>query len=132
MKKKKIATVLLSTSLFLSMLPTSALAQETKPNVTRGEVVEFLLNAADDYNPSIKKEDILKGYGKGDANESQEVSRIEALIMLSRAFSDLPAPKGNDLRVAGTSASFTDVPKWAQDDIAKLIAAGILSGYPDG
>ncbi|MDR0269918.1 S-layer homology domain-containing protein, partial [Paenibacillus sp.] len=129
---KKIAAVLLSTSLFLSLLPTSALAQEAKPNVTRGEVVEFLLNAADDYNPGIKKEDILKGYDKGDAHEDQEVSRIEALIMLSRAFSDLPEPKGNDLRIANISVSFTDVPKWAQDEIAKLVAAGILSGYPDG
>ncbi|MFU1795704.1 M13-type metalloendopeptidase [Paenibacillus azoreducens] len=129
---KKFAAVLLSASLFLTMLPAAALAQEAKPNLTRGEVVDFLLNAADDYNPGIKKEDILKGYGKGDGKEDQYVSRIEALIMLGRAFSDLPEPKGNDLRVANTSASFTDVPKWAQDEIAKLIAAGLVSGYPDG
>ncbi|BFH62568.1 M13-type metalloendopeptidase [Paenibacillus azoreducens] len=130
---KKIAALLLSTSLLLTALPTSALAQQTKPNkMTRGEVVEFLLNAADFYNPGIKREDILKGYGKGEAREDQEVSRIEALIMLGRAFSDLPAPKGHDLRVANTSASFTDVPKWAQDEIGKLIASGVITGYPDG
>ena len=129
---KKIAVLLLSSSLFLTALPTYVLAQEAKPNVTRGEVVEFLLNAADDYNPGIKREDILKGYGKGEAREDQEVTRIEALIMLGRAFSNLPAPKGNDLRVANTSASYTDVPKWGQDEITKLIASGVLTDYPDG
>lgn len=129
---KKIIALLLSSSLLLTMLPKAGLAQAAQPNVTRGEVVNYLLNAADDYNPGIKKEDILKGHGKGDAKEDQYVSRIEALIMLSRAFSDLPEPKGNDLRISNTSAEFTDVPKWAQDEIDKLAATGIINGYPDG
>ncbi|WP_314584716.1 M13-type metalloendopeptidase [Paenibacillus terrigena] len=128
--KRRLA-ILLSTCMLL-MVPVSAFAQEAEPYATRGEVVDYLLGAADDYNPSVKKEDILKGDAKGNLNLDQSVSRIETLIMLSRAFSNLPAPQGNDLRVGNTTAAFTDVPKWAQNDIAKLASAGILSGYPDG
>ncbi|WP_018756808.1 M13-type metalloendopeptidase [Paenibacillus terrigena] len=128
--KRRLA-ILLSTCMLL-MVPVSAFAQEAEPYATRGEVVDYLLGAADDYNPGVKKEDILKGDAKGNLNLDQSVSRIEALIMLSRAFSNLPAPQGNDLRVGNTAAAFTDVPKWAQNDIAKLASAGILSGYPDG
>ncbi|OPA77746.1 peptidase [Paenibacillus selenitireducens] len=128
---KKLA-VWLCTTLLITMLPLSAFAQETESYVTRGQVVDYLLNAADDYNPAVKKEDILKGYGQGNLNEDQPVSRIEALIMLNRAFSDLPAPKGNDLRVGNTAATFTDIPAWAQPELAKLTAAGVVSGYPDG
>lgn len=128
---KKLAAVILSSSILLSTLP-AGLAQAAEPNVTRGEVVNYLLKAADDYNPGVKKEDILKGYGKGDAKEDQDVSRIEALIMLSRAFSELPEPKGNDLRISNNSAEFIDIPKWAEDEIVKLTATGIINGYPNG
>ena len=31
--------------------------------VTRGEAVEMLLTAADDYRPDAQKSDIIKGYG---------------------------------------------------------------------
>ncbi|WP_152392067.1 M13-type metalloendopeptidase [Paenibacillus guangzhouensis] len=128
--KRRLA-ILLSASMLLAM-PVSAFAQEADKYATRGDVVDYLLNAADDYNPGVKKEDIVKGDVKGDLKLDQSVSRIEALIMLSRAFSNLPAPQGNDLRVGNSAAVFTDVPKWAQNDIAKLASAGILSGYPDG
>lgn len=129
MKKFK---VWLCTSLMLTMMPMAAFAQESASYVTRGQVVDYLLNAADDYNPGVKKEDILKGDQKGNLNEDQSVSRLEAFMMINRAFSDLPAPKGNDLRVGNTSATFKDIPKWAQKEITELTAAGVVSGYPDG
>ncbi|MCJ8011844.1 S-layer homology domain-containing protein [Paenibacillus sp. KQZ6P-2] len=129
---KKMIAVLLSTLLCLSLMPISVMAKEAAPYVTRGEVVDYLLDVVDDYNPNVKREDILKGYGKGVINENQNVSRIEALIMISRAFSDLPKPQGNDLRVGNAGANFTDVPAWAKQELVSLTDAGVIGGYPDG
>lgn len=58
--------------------------------VTRGEAVEMLLTAADDYRPDAQKSDIIKGYGDGQLHEEQPVTRAEALIMLTRAFGEFP------------------------------------------
>lgn len=59
-----------------------AVAWEEDRAATRGEVVEMLLAAADDYNPGVTKEDIIRGYEDGDLREDQSVTRAEALVML--------------------------------------------------
>jgi putative endopeptidase len=101
-------------------------------SATRGEIVQSLLTAADFYNPGMNKETIIKGYENGGLKENQPVKKIEALVMLSRAFGELPKPQGNDLRIGTFGVEFTDVPDWAKEDIAKLSAAGVLAGKPDG
>lgn len=78
---------------------------------TRGEAVEMLLTAADDYRPDAPKSDIIKGYGDGQLHEEQPVTRAEALIMLTRAFGGFPELKGNNLRRAIPREDFTDIPK---------------------
>lgn len=99
---------------------------------TREEIVKSLLTAADFYNPGVSKETIIKGYANGELKENVSVKKIEALAMLSRAFGELPKPEGNDLRIGTFGVEFTDVPAWAKEDIAKLSAAGVLIGKPDG
>lgn len=85
--------------------------------VTRGEAVEMLLTAADDYRPDAQKSDIIKGYGDGQLHEEQPVTRAEALIMLTRAFGEFPELKGNNLRRALPREDFTDIPEWAEAEL---------------
>ena len=87
---------------------------------TRGEVVEMLLAAADDYNPGVTKEDIIRGYEDGDLREGQSVTRAEALVMLARAFGPLPERKGVNAAQAIPADSFSDVPAWAAETLACL------------
>jgi putative endopeptidase len=129
--KKKILSLLIATVMVLSV-SVSVYADETSPPATRGEIVNTLLMAADAYEPGIKKEDIIKGSKNGDLRENEPVKKIEALVMLSRAFGELPEPVGNDLRSGTFGVEFTDVPTWAKKDIDKLAKAGVLTGNPDG
>lgn len=117
----------------LVTLSVPVLANETaSAAATREEIVRSLLAAADFYHPGVSKETIIKGYANGELKENESVKKIEALAMLSRAFGELPKPEGNDLRIGTFGVEFTDVPAWAKEDIAKLSAAGLLTGNPDG
>ena len=83
MKIKKVVSGLLALSIAVgSMYVVSAKDQY----VTRGQVADMLLVAADDYNPNVKKEDIIQGYEDGKLHEDWNVTRAEALVMLKRAF----------------------------------------------
>ena len=99
---------------------------------TRGEVVEMLLAAADDYNPSVTKEDIIRGYEDGDLCEGQSVTRAEALVMLARAFGPLPERKGVNAAQAIPADSFSDVPAWAAETLAPVFEAGLVAGTAPG
>ena len=129
--KKKFLSLLTAIIMVLSV-SVSVYADETSSPATRGEVVNTLLKAADDYQPGIKKADIMKGSKNGDLRENEPAKKIEALVMLSRAFGELPEPVGNDLRIGTFGVEFTDVPTWAKQDIDKLAKAGVLTGNPDG
>ena len=99
---------------------------------TRGEAVEMLLTAADDYRPDAPKSDIIKGHGDGQLHEEQPVTRAEALIMLTRAFGGFPELKGNNLRRAIPREDFTDIPKWAEAELEPALEAGIVEGTAPG
>lgn len=99
---------------------------------TRGEVVEMLLAAADDYNPGVTKEDIIHGYEDGDLREDQSVTRAEALVMLARAFGPLPERKGVNAAQAIPADSFSDIPAWAAETLAPVFEAGIVAGTAPG
>ena len=109
---------------------TDAAAQDD--DATRGEVAEMLLQAADDYNPGVEKTDIIKGYEDGELHEDWNVTRAEALVMLKRAFGELPEPTGHNARVAIPAESFTDIPEWAQTELADVFDAGIVAGTAEG
>lgn len=63
---------------------------------------------------------VVKGYADGSLRLQEPVSRVEALVLLSRCLPEL-----EKLRDA---ASFSDVPAWASADLARLSAAGLISG----
>ncbi|TVX89755.1 M13-type metalloendopeptidase [Paenibacillus agilis] len=129
--KKKVISLFIAMTMALSF-NVSVYADKTPPPATRGEIVNSLLTAADAYNPKINKEAIIKGHKDGNLKENEPVKKVEALVMLSRAFGELPEPVGNDLRTRTFDVAFTDVPPWAKKDIDKLIKAGILTAKPDG
>lgn len=109
-----------------------AVAWEEDRAATRGEVVEMLLAAADDYNPGVTKEDIIRGYEDGDLREDQSVTRAEALVMLARAFGPLPERKGVNAAQAIPADSFSDIPAWAAETLAPVFEAGIVAGTAPG
>ena len=97
MKIKKVVSGLLALSIAVgSMYVVSAKDQY----VTRGQVADMLLVAADDYNPNVKKEDIIQGYEDGELHEDWNVTRAEALVMLKRAFGKMPELNEYTKRIA--------------------------------
>ncbi len=128
MKMKRLTALFLIISIF--SLPFSIFAKE--PYANRGEVAQMLLEAADFYNPGVVKSDIIKGYEDGLLHEERNVTRAEALVMLSRAFGDLPQLTGHNARVALTAEDFTDVPAWAQEELEEVFDSGIVAGTSKG
>lgn len=99
---------------------------------TRGEVCQMLLEAADFYNTGVAKGDILKGYDDGLLHEERPVTRAEALVMLKRAFGNIPEPVGHNRRIALKKEDFNDIPQWAIQEIAPLFDSGIVAGTNSG
>ena len=130
MMKKGIAA-LIAAVMAMTVLPFAGVSAEGS-FATRGEVVEMLMAAADDYNPQVKKTDIIKGYDDGNLHEEQSVTRAEALIMLNRAFGGFPELAGNNLRLAIPKEDFTDIPQWAEEELAPVFDAGIVAGTGEG
>lgn len=85
-----------------------------------GEVAGVVLNAADDYNPGISKNEIMLGFEDGTLREKEPASMVQALVMLSRAFGELPSPRGDNLRRGVFDQHFNDVPPWAAEEVDKL------------
>lgn len=132
MKKRRLLAALLTVVMLVALVPQAFAAGDgPSPYATRGQVVEMLLTAADDYNAGVKKTDIIQGNGDGNLRENETVTRAEAMIMLRRAFGQLPTPVGDALRTGYVGVQFDDVPQWAAEDINALTAAGILAGTGD-
>lgn len=122
-KSKRMLAGMLAAGLMLGSVPSAGAV-----GATRGEVAQMVLQAADDYNPGVSLEDILQGDEKGDLREGEPATRAEALVMLQRAFGDLPAPVGDNARNAIPAGDFTDIPFWAKDALADVFEAGIVAG----
>ena len=124
MKAKRIIAASLAA---VSVMTSTAFASDMY--ATRGEIADMLLSAADDYNPNAKRSDIIKGYGgDGELHEDWNINRAEALVMLSRAFGQLPPLTGHNARVALRSGAFGDIPEWAQPELTPVLDAGIAAG----
>ncbi|MFF6014539.1 M13-type metalloendopeptidase [Lysinibacillus fusiformis] len=129
--KKKFLSLLMAITMVLSV-SVAVYADEKSPPATRGELVKTLLVAADAYQSGLNKEAIIQGSKNKDLRENEPAKKVEALVMLSRAFGELPEPVGNDLRSGTFGVKYTDVPTWAKKDIDNLTKAGVLTGNPDG
>ena len=123
-RKGRLASLLLSLSMTLGLLP----VQAAEAPLTRGQVRDMLVEAADDYNPGATAADVLQGRSGGAADEDVAATRVEALVMLTRAFGPLPQPTGDSARIAYPTPDFTDVPAWAEEELEPLFQAGIVTG----
>lgn len=94
---------------------------ETPANL--GQIADYLVGAADDYN-KIDRAALLDGLEGG---EGAQATRMQALVMVSRAFGDLPEPKGNNARLSPEAADLSGVPGWAKSDLENLNRGGVLT-----
>lgn len=125
--KKRILSALLTAVMLASSVQTVLAAEPGY--LTRGEVADMLVAAADDYNLGVEKTDILQGYSDGSLHEERPVTRAQALVMLRRAFGgDLPAAVGDNARSGYSSANFADLPAWAAEDLKDVLSTGIVAG----
>lgn len=124
--RRRTAAAALAALLLVSCLPLAG-AAEDQP-LTRGETAATLLAAAKDYNEDVTYETILKGYPDGSLHEDDPVTRVQALVMLQRAFDGLPTPVGDNARSGYPAANFTDIPAWAQTELESVLASGIVAG----
>ncbi|MDD4803293.1 MAG: M13 family metallopeptidase N-terminal domain-containing protein, partial [Syntrophomonas sp.] len=124
--KCKVLAWLVMITLIISVIPSMVGAEETPVYLTRGQVANKILNAADDYNPGISEKDIMVGFGDGFLRKEELTTKAQALSMISRAFGKLPLPQGNSLRMSVFDQHYNDVPVWAGEAIDNLQKAGIL------
>ena len=124
MKFKRIISFLIS----ILILYSSSVSFAQVDYATRGEVVAMLLEAADFYNEGVLKSDIIKGYEDGLLHEERPVTRAEALVMLKRAFKNVPVPVGHNARIALSTEAFADIPTWAENELCEIFSAGLVAG----
>lgn len=120
--QKRFMPLLLALVLALGTLPVQAAA------LTRGEAAQALLSAAQDYNPGVQQSDILKGYPDGSLALDGTLTRVQALVMLTRAFGGFAVPVGDNARMALPTGSLTNVPAWAVEELSSVLAAGLADG----
>lgn len=95
--------------------------------LTRGGAVQMLITAADDYNPGVGKEDIIKGYENGELDEEKPVTGAEALVMLRRAFGELPMPSVNRGWQSLDINEADGVPEWAVAELENIFEIGLIT-----
>ena len=100
--------------------------------MTRRQVCDLLMRAADDYNPTLKEGDILRGYEDGSLRENEPVTRAQAVVMIKRAFGEIPPKKGNNARIGVEKKNFYDIPEWATEELNTIFDMGIIAGKEEG
>lgn len=146
---KRIISLIISISICFSILTPCVYAEEGVEYATREYIVsEFVKSVgrstleesdavlemfsdtdkiSDEYKDDISRAivgGILKGYDDRTIRPSEPVSRVEAMVMLSRCIPELEE--------VGEAITFTDVPEWAEEEIDYLSKAGLVKGYGDG
>lgn len=66
---------------------------------------------------------LLKGYEDNTLRPEKTISRVEAMVLLSRFLPEL-----DEIRAP---IGFKDVPEWAKEDIDRLSGAGLIDGYSE-
>lgn len=141
---KKLASALVAVAMTLTCLP--ALAEVD--TVTRAQAVNSFVEAVgvesltpvggspesfndwdevpEEYraNMALAVESGLILGCDGKLSPNAELTRLEAVIILGRCLPEL-----TEIR---ETVAFTDVPDWAEDEIARLYRAGIVNGYGEG
>ncbi len=73
--------------------------------------------------------DVLTGNGDGTMTPDANMTREEAMTMLSRAYGLAPV---NNMAGITNYADYSDISEYAQGYIGAMTAAGYVGGYPDG
>ncbi len=68
---------------------------------------------------------MVSGYEDATFRPQKQISRVEALVILNRVLAKRTLPQHTDL-------SFFDTPTWAEEEINRLSAAGVVQGYGNG
>lgn len=68
---------------------------------------------------------LISGYEDDTLKPQANITRLEALTILNRALSNVELAEWYDVK-------FSDTPKWAEKQVDRLAAAGIVRGYGDG
>ena len=120
---KRILALLLVCVLALGAAPAALASDEA---LTRGEVRDLLLAAADDYSEAEAGDVLTSG------REDETATRAEVLVMLARAFGELPEPVGDSARWAADLSGMTDIPGWAKTELGDMLSAGLVTGNAEG
>ena len=105
-------------------LPAVSLTDEEV--VTMGKAADYLSFVAARYNKTVPSREELLSNAQG-LEEKDPVSRIHALVMVSKAFGILPEPVGNDERTAPKDVDLSQIPDWAKASLEQLNKAGVLA-----
>lgn len=137
MKRKLIAITASALALTLALTacgpkaPAGGETSQSTPPVTQGsvqqpqsggpatlsQIADYLLNAAADRT-ELTRDGLLE---KLNAEEGDQANRVQALVMISRAFGSLPAAaQPGDVDLSG-------VPEWALADLENLKNSGVLT-----
>lgn len=102
-----------------------ASAPEDAEKMTLGKAADYLLSAAAKYNKDLPSREALMENPDG-LQEDSVLTRLQALVMVSRAFGELPEPVGNQARTAPQEADLSAAPEWAQEALESLHRGGAL------
>lgn len=97
-------------------------AQTAGKSLTLGQLADYFIKAADDYNPKADRAEVLEGF-----DEAGQASRLQMFVLASRAFGQLPAPAGNRKNIVPAPVELTGVPEWAESALRNLSDGGILA-----
>ncbi|MDC7286830.1 M13 family metallopeptidase [Blautia schinkii] len=95
----------------------------TVAQLTLRQLSDYLITAADDYN-NTEHTSLLEGI---DSDEDANATKIQAMVMISRAFGTLPEPKGSNALLAPDAVNLDQVPEWARADLDNLNQGGVLT-----
>ncbi|MGB7605646.1 MAG: S-layer homology domain-containing protein [Lutisporaceae bacterium] len=111
-KTKKILSIIMCFVLILTNLTFAESSSDIKGHWAEGQINNWLLKG------------YVKGFDDGSIKPNNEISRIEFIIMVNRAFGFIETE----------SVNFTDVKSndWFYSEVAKAIKAGYISGLSDG
>lgn len=90
--------------------------------LTLGQLADYMIKAADDYNPNADRAAVLEGF-----DETKQATRLQMFVLAGRAFGDLPAPTGNGKNTAPPPVDLTNAPEWSWSVLRSLSNGGVLA-----
>lgn len=96
--------------------------QSADKQLTAGQLADYFIQAADDYNPGVDRAAVLDGL-----DGTEQATRLEMFVIAGRAFGELPAPTGGGRNTAPPPVDLTGAPEWAWSALRSLSSGGVLA-----